>query len=379
MKQRTYDILNAGPRNRFMASGVIVSNSSRGTNLQNLSRGGNIKTLLTAVDDILNGADVDTIKMLHGAPLIVASEMLRPTFVAPKTHWMARGDYSQIEARMLAWMAGEETVLQAFRDYDTILGLDDKGKPIRKGPDIYRISGSGICGVPPLELTDQQRQLGKVGVLALGYAGGVGAFHNMAKIYGVKVSDEEALKIRDAWRETNPNIVRLWHKTGNAAMNCMKGGPGTKEVIRPGMWFTRGKRVLVLRMPSGRSLTYWYPKIEKQKFSWGVQDSITCYSENAVNKQFTKNNYYSGIFVQNACQALARDVMAYALVNLEEDALNPLLSVHDEALCQVPKEMYPLANDAANAVTKSMMRQDSWCFGLPVAVDSSASDRYVKA
>lgn len=505
MKQRTYDIINAGSRNRFMASGIIVSNSSRGTNLQNLARGGKIKTILSAVDDILTGADIESVQMLHGAPLVVASDMLRPAFIAPDDHWMARGDYSQIEARVLAWMAGEQRVLQAFRDYDTILDYDAEGKPIRKGPDLYRIAGSAICGVPPTELTDTQRQIGKVSTLACiaegqlvltslglipiervtlsmklwdgknwvshdgiickgerdcidydgltatpdhtlfvedfpeaisfgqaaeqglylhqaglkgennrtnikrsqtqtkrrvwdvinagpnhcftvsgrlvhncGFAGGVGAFHNMARIYNLRVSDEEALSIRDAWRETNPNIVALWKKTEDAAFECMREGPGTQSAIRPGTWFTRGRRVLVLHMPSDRSITYWYPRIEKQQHPWGIRDSIMCFSENAVNKQFTKNSYYGGIFVQNMIQGLARDIMANGLVNLDERNLNPLLSVHDEALCQVPKARYSLAKDAADAVTEAMLMLPNWCLDLPTAVDSSAAKRYYK-
>lgn len=354
--------------------------ASRGSNLQNLNRGGVIETIIEAVDDILNGADTETVKLIHGAPLVVASEMLRPVFVASDSHWIARGDYSQIEARTLAWLGGQKNVLQAFADYDTILGLDDKGKPIRKGPDAYRIAGSGIYGIPPLDLSDTQRQVGKVAVLALGFAGGVGAFMKMAKKNkGVHITEEQAAVIRDAWRESNPDTVKLWHNMESAAIKCMKGGPGTRADVRPGMWFARGQRILALRLPSGSVLTYWYPKLVKKQFPWGERDSIICYSEDPVSKQFIRKDYYGGIYAQNATQRLARDIMAYALVSLGEKGLNPVLSVHDEVLCELPKSLYPTPEMAANAVRDTMLIKDDWAREIPVSVDASAGPRYIKA
>ena len=112
---KTYDIVNAGPRNRFMANGKIVSNSSRGFQTQNLTRGGTVPNILDAIPDIIEGASLEDIKLFYGPPIIVASELVRPTFIAPPDKWLARGDYSQVEDRINNWYGGQEDQLDVFR------------------------------------------------------------------------------------------------------------------------------------------------------------------------------------------------------------------------------------------------------------------------
>ena len=363
----------------YCGAGATHRYASRGIQLHNMPRGGTVKTIEQALDDVLNGASLEVIRARHGAPMVVASELVRPTFVAPPDFWLARGDYSQIEIRMNAWLAGEQKVLQAFRDYDTVVGHDDRGKPIRKGPDIYRVAAAGIAQVPIEQVTDAIRQQGKVGILACGFGGGVGAFQAMARVYNTKVSDERAQEIVSAWREDNAQICAFWRNLETAAKNCIRGAAGVRHDVRPGLWFVRGPKAMAMRLPSGNCLFYWYPRLEKQETPWGERLSITYSAEDLKTKQFTRQTSYGGHLCENAVQSAARDKMSASLVRLEQARLNPVLSVHDEGICQIAKRLFPEARTAAAAVGAEMTIDDGWHDGLPLAVDISAGQRYVKA
>jgi DNA polymerase bacteriophage-type len=665
--------------------------SSRGAQLQNLPRGGTVKTILQAVEDILNGVPLPLVEMMHGPALIVASEIVRPTFVAPEGQWLARGDYGQIEDRINNWFSGQEEQLDTFRAYDS-----------GTGPDPYRVTAGQIFGIDPGEVTPQQRQGGKVvrlaciaegqlvttdhglvpiervtlamkvwdgvewvshdgpvfqgvedcinydGLIAtedhqvflektgssisfgaaaarglslyrtrvvrskswydrnyerydyqktissqgpsknsmgqvhnmfipsllasLGadkwrakqwlpklraigiaflplvrktltggtgtvykpkklcleslwrtwnhlrfsdctrrsrmvpnkfayaretyprltagsyrqrqrvwtdqfetkYAGGAGnqpqsnsvhyawesirsfsawgscipAFasrstlrrhhressfilpiggrnitplairvsgqtsrrvwdilnagprhrftvsgvlvHNcgfsggknailaMARLYQVKLTEDFAEELKVKFREKNPGMQKFWYDLDNAAMQCMREPKGIRHVVRPGLWFTRTERVLAMRLPSGRSLLYWYPKLENVTVPWGERISVTFWAEDAQTKRWTKFKAYGGIFCENLVQATARDLMAYSLVRLDRDGMAPCLTVHDEAICQLSREMFPTPYEAAQAVKIRMLDAPSYLAGLPIAVDASAGPRYVK-
>lgn len=354
--------------------------SSRGAQLQNLTRGGTIKNIEGAIDAVLNGAGLPEIKEKFGAPMVVASELCRPTFTATEDAWLARGDYAQIELRVNAWTAGEARVLDAFRAYDTIVGYDEKGKPKRGGPDIYILAAADIAGVHPSEITkeDPRRQWGKVSELACGFGGGVGAFQAMARVYNVRVPDDQADAIKAKWRDSRQMIVGYWRKLENAAVACMKGEIGAKHVVRPGMWFIRGGRALVLRLPSGSSLFYWYPKLEKTETAWGMRWQVSYAGEDAVTKQFKRWYAYGGLFCENATQSIARDLMARALARMERERMNPVLTVHDEGIAQLLKRLYPTRDDAKQAMVEVMTSREDWHRGLPIAVDASADFRYLK-
>lgn len=364
----------------YCGAGATHRYASRGIQLHNLPRGGTVKTIEGALEDVLNGASLEHIRERHGPPMVVASELVRPTFVAPPDCWLARGDYSQIELRMNAWLAGETHILQAFRDYDTILGLNEKGKPIRKGPDIYIVAAAGIAQVPIHEIDkdDPRRQAGKVGELAGGFGGGVGAFQAMARVYNFKVSDERAQEIVNAWRADHPKICNFWKNLENNAKACLRGATGVQHVVRPGLWFIRGPKAMAMRLPSGNCLFYWYPRLEKTQTPWGERLSITYSAEDLKTKQFTRQTSYGGHLCENAVQSSARDKMSCSLVRLEEAGKRPVLSVHDEGICELPKVRYPDWKDAAQAVGCEMTIDDGWHDGLPLAVDVSAGQRYVK-
>jgi DNA polymerase len=348
--------------------------ASRGIQTQNMSRVKFIKNILAAIRDVLSRASRDDIEFLHGPPLVVAAELMRSTFVAAAGHWMARGDYSQIEARVLAWLSGAAWKLAAFVAYDN-----------GTGPDIYRIGGGSIYRKAPAALTDEERQVGKVAELALGFQGAVGALQAMARLYGVEISDETALEIVRAWRLGNPEIADhergLWGVLERAAFDCVRRAPGA-EWVQAGrfpVWFKRTADCMAMRGPSGGALFYWWPRIEPVMKPWGEkQDSVTFWGEDSKTKRFMKFSGYGGFWAQQMTQFTARELMADALVRLDRDGRNPVLTVHDEGVCEIPFTAAATAEDAAGIMESVMRQTPAWSAGLPVAAEASAALRYMK-
>lgn len=365
--------------------------SSRGAQLQNLPRGGSVKNVNGAIRDLLAGATLGEVEDLHGPPMVVASELLRPVFVAAPTTWLARGDYSQIEARVLPWLAGAEWKLDAFRRYDA-----------RIGPDLYRVGASGIYGKAPEEIDSTERQVGKVSELALGFQGGPGALQAMARGYGVKIpkfsgEDRRAASVGtdqwivNKWRTANPEISAtgydgapgFWKQLERAAIECMESAPGVVVRVggngRPVLEFRRNREAMALRLPSGRSLIYWTPRLRNVETPWGPRLSVVYRSEDAQTKQWAEFAAYGGLWTENVVQATARDLMADALVRGRARGFAGVLTVHDEGIFELPRSEYQTAADAATAVESLMRETPAWAAGLPVAADASADQRYVKA
>lgn len=360
--------------------------SSRGAQLHNLIRSALLKKLSVVeavLADLQSGADLDDITAAYGPPMMVAAELLRPTFIARKGEVLARGDSKQIEARVLPWLAGAEWKLDAFRRFD-------RGE----GPDLYKIGAAGIYHVPPETIGDEdpRRQIGKVSELALGFAGGPGALQAMAKAYGVKIPKYDAPPntpydqrepppdgsdewIKLMWRAANPEAVKFWRDIDDAAVACMQAAPGRDfPVGKTGrVSFRRNARVLRMRLPSGRPLFYWNPRLIEQRTPWGkVNQVVRFWSEDAQTKRWVPFVAYGGLWTENAVQATARDLMAHWLLEMESAGLPPVLSVHDEGVVETGRP-------GAAALVDAIMRQKpAWAGDLPVSSDSSAGPRYLK-
>lgn len=351
--------------------------SSRGAQLQNMPRGGNVDTE-AAIRDVLDGADMATLDFIHGPVLIMAADLLRPAFVSTPDAWLARADYSQIEARVLAWMAGAEWKLDAFRAYDA-----------GTGPDLYKVAAAGIYRVALADVTKAQRQIGKVGELALGFQGGAGAFLAMAKGYGVVIPREEAETIKVAWRETNPEAPIFWRALNDKAVECMLGPPGRWHPVEAGLdgghatgiAFCHNRETMAMRLPSGRSILYWSPKIRDVPMPWGGYHPTVQYrAEDSVTKQWWNFTGYGGLFCENAVQGMARDIQRDSMRRARHvDGLHCVLTVHDEGIFEASKRLFPTREVAAGAVARLALTPCLWAPGLPVAVDASAGPRYVKA
>jgi len=335
--------------------------AGRRLQVQNFPRGRWGEKEINDIFNILpkpNAAEL--IDLYYGDPISVISDCLRSFIEASVGHRLIWGDYSAIEARVLAWLSGEEAVLDVFRN----------------NKDIYKFAAMKIFGCAYEAVTKEMRQIGKVAVLALGYQGGVKAFNAMAVVYGVNLSDKEADGIKVGWREGHPNIVRYWYEANAQAINAVKypgqkfkAGAKGREVT-----YLKSGSFLLCRLPSGRVLSYPYPKIEQVETPWHEKkDCLTYMGEDSVTKKWDRHKAYGGLLVENITQAVARDLLSDAMLRLEAKSYPIVFHVHDEIVCEVVN-----GYGSTEEMTKIMSQTPLWAKGLPISVEGDSGVRYRK-
>ena len=325
--------------------------------------------------------DFDSIRAM-GEPLHVISDCIRSLIKAQDGNEFVAVDFSSIEARVLAWLANEPTALEVFR----------------QGTDIYCHAATGIYGRTITEKDKDERQVGKVAVLALGYGGGVGAFQSMAQNYGVKVPDREAEKIKKAWREAHPNTRGFWDQLETAAIGATDN-PGDIVVANRYISYRRKGSFLQCRLPSGRLISYPYPKTEicghymeegrlvkvreadlrrdpkyltmsdKSK-TW---EKRTLFHRHRTNAAFVQRSTYGGSLCENVVQAVARDLLVEAIRRFEEAGHKVVLHVHDEVVVETKRDT--LSVEEAEHI---MSIVPSWAEGCPIDAEGWAGERYRK-
>jgi len=291
-----------------------------------------------------------------GDVLPVVTDVIRALFTAAPGCALIAADFSAIEARGLAWLAGEEAVLDVFRGH---------GK-------IYELAASVIFGVRLEDVTPAQRAVGKVAVLALGYQGGVGAFQQMARGYGVHVSDEEAEKIKVAWRSANRNIVGYWYAVERAAIEATQrhgtitqAGPDGRRV----MMKHDGKH-LWLRLPSGRLLCYPFASVDTRD---GYRKLRYMGVDSTRGGKWIDIQTYGGKLVENITQAFCRDLQAEAMLRLEERGYHIVMHVHDEVVCEVKR-----GEGSLEEVEALMAVVPDWAKDMPIKAEGWIGMRYRK-
>lgn len=316
---------------------------------QNLPRG-SVKDMDTLCEAISTG-NASLLRMLYGDPMEALSSGIRGCIVAPPGKQLIVADYSAIEARVLAWLAGQDDVLQVFKE----------------GTDVYKHTASKIFKKPIDQISKDERFIGKTATLALGYQGGWQAFARMAEAYGVEVTEDRAEVIKNQWREANGRIVSYWYNINDAAIAAVKK-PNTVYRVR-NIAFMSDRRFLYCRLPSGRKLHYFKPEIRPNQFG---SDSVHFLGNNSVTRNFDRQSTYGGKLVENITQAVARDLMAEAMIRLDDVGFYVVLSVHDELIAE--------ARISGNTQSFSdIMRQvPAWASGLPVDVEQFECQRYRK-
>jgi len=278
------------------------------------------------------------------------SDCLRAMIAAPQ---LVCADFSAIEARVLAWLSGQEDVLDVFRE----------------GGDLYKHAASGIYSVTYGDVDKDQRQIGKVAVLALGYQGAVGAFNAMAQSYGVVLPKPKIERIVKGWRDANPKTVQWWADLENGAERAIR--KRGKRIVAGGIPFRHAKGHLWLKLPSGRMLCFPRAKIGSVEKPWGTADGIKYVGENSYTRKVEWLTTYGGKIAENITQAVARDLLAAAMVRVEAAGHEVVMHVHDELVA---------VKDGADLkeFEQLMAEAPEWAAGLPLAAEGWIGERYRK-
>ena len=292
--------------------------------------------------------DFDTLETLFGETSFVFSELIRTAFIPSEGCRFVVSDFSAIEARVVAWLAGEEWVLDAFRN----------------GEDIYCKTASMMYHVPVVKHGENGhlRQKGKVAVLACGYQGGVGAMKAMDR--GGTIPEDELQSVVDQWRAANPKIVKMWRNYERAAKVAIEERRTVR--LKNGVAYSYEDGNLFAKLPNGRRLCYWGARLK--------DDRILYMGVNQETKQWGQAETYGGKLVENVVQATARDCLAEAMTRVSDMGYQIVMHVHDEMIIDVPKE----DTDALQRINAAMGAPIDWAPGLPLKGDGYECAFYKK-
>ena len=318
--------------------------------VQNLPQN-HLEDLDTAAAVVKTG-DTELVEMLYGSVPNTLSELIRTALIPKQGCRFIVADFSAIEARVLAWLAGEEWVLDEFRG---------AGK-------IYEATASRMYHVPKESIVKgtpnyEYRQKGKQATLSCGYGGGVGALKNM----GAKMPEDEMQPLVDAWRAANPHIVGLW----NAMDRAMRKVIREHSSVRVGKirLYWKDEKMLI-RLPSGRELCYLSPRTVTNRFG---SDGIG-YMAPTANGQLMVQETFGGKACENVTQATARDILAHAMLNLEDHGYRIVFHVHDECVMEMPE-----GTGSVEEACAIMGQTPAWCSDLPLRADGYECRSYRKA
>jgi DNA polymerase len=302
--------------------------------------------------DLVKEGRFEDIELLFGNIPGVLSELIRTAFVPKEGHRFIVADFSAIEARVISWLAGEKWRLEVFASH---------GK-------IYEAAASMMFHVPIEEVTKGSplRQKGKISELACGYGGGVGALKAMGALE-MGVEEDELQGLIDNWRTANPRIVNFWWEVDKAAITAVKERTKTRT---HGIIFTYQSGMLFVTLPSGRNLVYVKPKLMLNKFG---REGLT-YEGIGATKKWERIETYGPKIVENIVQATSRDLLADAMLRLDQAGFVIVAHVHDEVICEVPE-----GKSSVEEICSFMSKGPKWAQGLPLTADGYECEFYQKS
>lgn len=308
---------------------------------------------IEVVRELARQGDLENLEMLYDNPTQVLSELIRTAIIPTEGYTFAVADYSAIEARVIAWLAGESWRLEAFR----------------QGKDIYCASAAAMFNVPVEKhgINGHLRQKGKVAELACGYGGAVGAL----QAFGAEdmgLTEPEMKSIVAQWRESSPNIVKFWWDVDEGAKNAIKYGESSVVGANKNIKIYLEKPYLCIELPSGRALRYLEPKIEGNRFGG---EEITYFGTHEGH--WTRIGTYGCKLVENIVQAVSRDLLCNGLELAEVRGLRPVMHVHDEIICETkdPEQGLKELAECMEAIPK-------WAGDVPVRADGYTCNFYLK-
>jgi DNA polymerase len=315
--------------------------------LQNLPQ--NHLDALAEVRELVRARDLETLELIYPNVTDVLSQLIRTALVAKEGHTFLVADFSAIEARVIAYLAGEQWRMDVFAD----------------GGDIYCSSASQMFKVPVEKhgINGHLRQKGKVAELACGYGGGVAAL----KAFGADkmgLTEEEMQDIVTQWRAASPTIPRFWREAENAAKDAL-AHPGKVVKMRCGVRYLRDADALRCRLPSGRVLTYWDARLDN--------DGSICFMGQAGQSGiWAKVGTWGGKLVENIVQAYAADCLRVSMDRLDQAGFAICFHVHDEVVAEAPK------GTDWREMAEIMGQPIDWAPGLLLRADGYTTDFYMK-
>lgn len=333
---------------RWTGSGVQPHNFPKGT----------IKGFdMEAAWDLIKSGDITAIASTYPSVMEALACALRGAIIAKKGKQLYVADYASIEARVLLWLAKDDTGLTLFRT----------------GQDIYCDMAASIYDRPITKADTAERSMGKVAILGLGYQMGGSKFQETCATFGITIDEEFATQVVTAYREKYWRVKQLWTDVEDAALRAMSS-KGATIPCGAVQWLREGTFLYCI-LPSGRRLAYPFPEVRERQTPWGATKmALTYKSVNAYSRQWTRETTYGGKLVENIVQAIARDILAAALQRCEESGVYvPVLSVHDEILAEAIQ-----GTGSVLEFEQLLTTLPRWACGLPIAAEGWQGRRYHK-
>lgn len=306
--------------------------------------------------ELIRAGDIDALVKRFGDPMSTVSQCIRALIKAPDGRKFFGGDFSKIELVILVWMVKQLDVL----------------KMLRQGEDVYVWQAASIFDKPEWDIDELERDIGKRGVLGCGYGCGPLTFKAMVKKEADKeISEELSEKTVETYRKKFPKVTRFWCRVEEAVMRVVR--TGRAERVGHIVWGMKNE-YLHCTLPSGRMLSYYKPEIRKTRRPWGeIKDSITYMGMDSYSRKWKRESTYGGKLTENIVQAIARDVLAEAIVRAEKKGYKVVVHVHDEILSEVDESFG--SKEEFEAV---MSQVPAWAGDCPIKVEAWEGQRYKK-